>query len=185
MNVLQSGTLSVSSPRSEQVVLAQVPTALGGFGVVLSSRGVCRVTFPHESFSACESWAHRYFPEAKRVRGSRLLDRLTDEMAAYFAGRLREFSTPLDLRGTPFQLRVWDAVRRIPYGESRSYASVARDIGSPTSVRAVGAANASNPVPILVPCHRVIGSNGKLVGFGGGLPLKERLLQAESTQFGF
>jgi methylated-DNA-[protein]-cysteine S-methyltransferase len=84
------------------------------------------------------------------------------------------------MKGTPFQLRVWRALQQIPYGQTRSYAEQARAIGSPDAVRAVGAANGSNPIPIVVPCHRVIGSNGKLTGFGGGLPLKRWLLDLES-----
>jgi methylated-DNA-[protein]-cysteine S-methyltransferase len=85
----------------------------------------------------------------------------------------------LDLEGTDFQLRVWHELLTIPYGETRSYAQIAEAIGRPKAVRAVGAANGSNPVAILVPCHRVIGSNGKLTGYGGGLPLKKRLLELE------
>jgi O-6-methylguanine DNA methyltransferase len=83
--------------------------------------------------------------------------------------------------GTVFQKRVWDELQRIPYGETRSYMQVAVSVGSPQAVRAVGAANGANPVPIVVPCHRVIGSSGKLTGYGGGLPLKKRLLELEGT----
>jgi methylated-DNA-[protein]-cysteine S-methyltransferase len=102
------------------------------------------------------------------------------QLNAYFAGDLREFDLPLVMKGTPFQLRVWQALQQIPYGETRSYAQQARAIGAPDAVRAVGTANGSNPIPIVVPCHRVIGSNGKLTGFGGGLPLKRWLLDLES-----
>ena len=105
------------------------------------------------------------------------------QLRAYFAGGLRRFTLPLDLRGTPFQLRVWHELQTIPFGEFRTYASVAQAIGAPRAVRAVGAANGANPVAIVVPCHRVIGSSGKLVGYGGGLPLKKRLLELESCAF--
>ncbi|MEO8596410.1 MAG: methylated-DNA--[protein]-cysteine S-methyltransferase [Candidatus Solibacter sp.] len=101
------------------------------------------------------------------------------QLDAYFAGRLRQFALPLDLRGTAFQLRVWHELERIPYGETRSYLQVAAKLGAEKAVRAVGAANGANPIPIVVPCHRVIGSGGKLVGYGGGLPLKKRLLTLE------
>ena len=87
----------------------------------------------------------------------------------------------VDLNGTPFQLRVWRELQTIPFGEVRSYKEVARSIGTPKAVRAVGGASNKNPVPILVPCHRVIGSNGSLVGYGGGLPIKERLLRLEGA----
>lgn len=103
------------------------------------------------------------------------------QLDAYFARVLREFDLPLILRGTPFQVRAWEALQQIPYGTTRSYAEQARAIGMPDAVRAVGAANGRNPIPIVVPCHRVIGSNGKLTGFGGGLPLKRWLLDLEKS----
>jgi methylated-DNA-[protein]-cysteine S-methyltransferase len=103
------------------------------------------------------------------------------QLRAYFAGQLRRFDLPLDMRGTTFQLRVWRELQRIPYGETRSYQQIAACISAPRAVRAVGAANAANPVPIVVPCHRVIGASGKLVGYGGGLPLKKRLLELEGA----
>ena len=103
-----------------------------------------------------------------------------DQLEAYFAGRLREFDLPLRLNGTEFQRRVWRALLEIPYGETRSYGEQARAIGRPAAVRAVGTANGRNPIAIVVPCHRVIGSSGKLVGYGGGLPLKQMLLALEA-----
>lgn len=103
------------------------------------------------------------------------------QLRAYFAGILRNFDLPLDLRGTPFQLKVWGALATIPYGETRSYLQIAAAIGAEKAVRAVGAANGANPIPIVIPCHRVIGSGGKLVGYGGGLPLKKRLLTLEGA----
>ena len=103
------------------------------------------------------------------------------QLRAYFAGTLREFDLPLDLRGTPFQLKVWHALETIPFGETRSYLQIATSIGAEKAVRAVGAANGANPIPIVVPCHRVIGTSGKLVGYGGGLPLKKRLLTLEGA----
>lgn len=106
------------------------------------------------------------------------------QLCAYFDGSLRVFTVPLDMRGTEFQLRVWRHLEGIRYGEIRSYSQVAEAIGSPKAVRAVGAANGANPIPIVVPCHRVIGANGKLVGYGGGLPLKKRLLALEGAPAG-
>ena len=103
------------------------------------------------------------------------------QLRAYFAGQLREFQLPLDIEGTGFQKRVWGQVAAIPYGETRSYLQIAAAMGSPGAVRAVGAANGANPVPIVVPCHRVIGANGKLVGYGGGLAMKKRLLELEGA----
>ncbi|MGA2722522.1 MAG: methylated-DNA--[protein]-cysteine S-methyltransferase [Bryobacteraceae bacterium] len=103
------------------------------------------------------------------------------QLRAYFAGALREFRLPLDLQGTGFQQQVWRQVAAIPYGETRSYLQISTAVGSPRAVRAVGAANGANPVPIVIPCHRVIGANGKLVGYGGGLALKKRLLELEGA----
>lgn len=109
------------------------------------------------------------FAEAKR------------QLAGYFAGTLTEFDLPLAPRGTAFQLRVWEELRRIAFGETISYGELARRIGQPGSARAVGLANGRNPISIVVPCHRVIGANGKLVGYGGGLPRKQALLAHEAS----
>ena len=113
-----------------------------------------------------------------------LLGEAMRQLRAYFAGALREFSLPLDLTGTGFQKRVWCELLAIPYGETRSYGQIAAAIGSPNAGQAVGAANGANPIPIVVPCHRVIGADGKLVGYGGGLALKRRLLELEKRVAG-
>ncbi len=104
------------------------------------------------------------------------------QLRAYFAGELREFEIPLLMEGTDFQKRVWKSLQTIPYGQTISYGELAKKIGDPKAVRAVGAANGQNPIPIIVPCHRVIGSNGSLTGFGGGLENKKKLLELESGQ---
>jgi methylated-DNA-[protein]-cysteine S-methyltransferase len=101
------------------------------------------------------------------------------QLQAYFGGELMEFDVPLAPEGTAFQRTVWKALLEIPYGETCSYSDLARSIGNPAAVRAVGAANGRNPIGIIVPCHRVIGSSGKLVGYGGGLPMKRMLLDLE------
>ena len=107
------------------------------------------------------------------------------QLEDYFDGKLKDFDLPLILDGTAFQLLVWNNLRKIPYGETISYGQLAKRIGSPDAARAVGLANGSNPIPIIIPCHRVIGSNGDLTGFGGGLPLKKKLLALESRQLSF
>lgn len=136
--------------------------------LVASENGICRI-------SVGGSGA----PEGRGGAGHALLVDAAGQLRAYFAGELREFRLPLDLAGTDFQLRVWRQLLTIPYGETRSYDGIARAIGAPRAVRAVGAANGANPVLIVVPCHRVIGGNGKLVGYGGGIALKRRLLDLE------
>ncbi len=104
------------------------------------------------------------------------------QLTEYFARQRRRFALPLTLTGTPFQMAVWSALEKIPYGETRSYRDVARAIRRPRAMRAVGAANGNNPIPIIIPCHRVIGAHGDLVGFGGGLTLKRTLLELEGIR---
>ena len=103
------------------------------------------------------------------------------QLKEYFRGKRQVFDLPLNPKGTPFQLKVWRALAEIPYGQTRSYAQIASRVGKPKAVRAVGLANGRNPLPIVLPCHRVIGKNGQLVGYGGGLPTKQALLQLEGV----
>lgn len=117
-------------------------------------------------------------PEERKAEGL-LARQLERELTEYFEGRRREFSLPLHPCGTPFQRKVWRALLEIPYGETRSYQEIAIAVGNPRACRAVGMANNKNPLPLLIPCHRVIGSSGKLTGYGGGLDKKEKLLALE------
>lgn len=105
---------------------------------------------------------------------------VVDQLDGYFCGNLMSFDLLLDPIGTEFQLKVWRALSRIPYGQTRAYGQIARAVGQPGAARAVGLANNRNPLPIIVPCHRVIGANGSLTGYGGGLPRKRRLLELEA-----
>src|SRR5687768_16072189 len=116
-------------------------------------------------------------PDVKGVLGP-----IRKELEQYFAGRLKKCSTPVAFNGTQFQTTVWQELRRIPYGETISYLELAKRIRNPKAVRAVGLANGANPIAIIVPCHRVIGSNGSLTGLGGGLPTKRALLELEKGQ---
>jgi methylated-DNA-[protein]-cysteine S-methyltransferase len=138
--------------------------------LVASNLGLRAVQF--EPFGACQG---------ERNDAHALLREAANQLQEYFGGRLRQFRIPLDILGTEFQKRVWRQLQEIPYGETRSYAQVAAATGNPAAVRAVGAANGRNPLAIVVPCHRVIGSAGKLTGYGGGLPLKKRLLELEGA----
>lgn len=149
--------------------------------IASTSLGVCRIDFDKDNGSDFEPWAARYFPQAERVEDAANHEQAVDELARYFGGELKIFRTALDMRGTEFQRKVWRYLVTIPYGQTRSYLDVARAIGSPGSIRAVGAANGANPVSIIVPCHRVIGSDGSLTGYGGGLDLKRRLLALEGV----
>jgi methylated-DNA-[protein]-cysteine S-methyltransferase len=123
-------------------------------------------------------------PESEWVRDDddKPLCELAEQLDAYFSGKLEKFELTLSPLGTSFQRSVWSRLCDIPYGETISYGEIARRIGNPQASRAVGLANGSNPIPIVIPCHRVVGSNGKLTGYGGGLPIKEKLLALERRQ---
>jgi methylated-DNA-[protein]-cysteine S-methyltransferase len=141
--------------------------------LTLSSDGTGLTGLHMEPYEPFDDW--------KRDRGP--FADVTDQLGAYFAGDRTSFDLPLAPSGTPFQMKVWSALRTIPYGKVRSYGDIARRIKNPKAVRAVGSANRSNPIAIIVPCHRVIGANGTLTGFGGGLDRKAKLLALEGLTF--
>lgn len=143
--------------------------------------GLCHIEFGRFEAASdrLRAWSQRWFGTALWERDQMALDPAAAQLRAYFAGTLRRFELPLDLRGTPFQRCVWNALLQIPFGEARSYGEIGRAIGAPQASRAVGGANNRNPVPIVVPCHRVIGAGGAMVGYGGGLPIKTFLLDLE------
>lgn len=175
-----TGTPSIQ----ETVAVGEAATPLGSFRAAFTARGLACLTFPSDSSDGVEAWIRARAPRSRVVHDRSAMNTLSTQLTAYFEGSLLRFSIALDLRGTPFQLEVWQALQEIPYGEVRSYGDIARSIGRPRAVRAVGMANHDNPVPIIVPCHRVIGSNRTLTGYGGGLELKERLLQLEGVLLG-
>jgi methylated-DNA-[protein]-cysteine S-methyltransferase len=149
---------------------------VGLLTLIASDRGLAAVLWQNDR------------PARVRVRADRedashpVLVDARRQLDEYFAGRRKQFALPLDPMGTPFQQRVWQALNTIPFGETRSYSDIARQIGYPTAVRAVGAANGRNPVSIVTPCHRVVGSSGKLTGFAGGLDTKAFLLTLEGSR---
>ena len=151
-----------------------IESPIGPLLLVADDRGLRRIEFVNgrRSGQPDPQWNDNPEPLAETVR----------QLRAYFAGKLEAFDLPLAPAGTPFQLTVWKRLCEIPYGETISYGELARRIGNPNASRAVGLANGSNPIPIVIPCHRVIGSNGKLTGYGGGLPIKEKLLALERRQ---
>lgn len=158
----------------------RLPTPLGEMLAIASPRGLCLLEF------IGQQGVERELAQVETARGgpvqeaaSPITNQLAHELADYFAGRRQAFGVPLDLVGTPFQIDAWRALLAIPYGQTRSYAQQARAIGRPTATRAIAAANGQNKISIVVPCHRVIGSDGSLTGFGGGLPRKRALLELE------
>jgi O-6-methylguanine DNA methyltransferase len=142
--------------------------------IARTERGICRA-----SFTCSEPEFERELGDARRDSNDRILCDAVEQLRAYFRRQLRAFELPLDLEGTAFQRRVWDALLEIPYGETRTYADIAMRIGAPKALRAVGAANGRNPAPVIVPCHRVIQTGGGLGGYSGGLRYKRALLGLE------
>ena len=156
-----------------------IDSPIGQLRIASTERGLAYLELPHASGRGLASWLRRSAPEARCAEGFAPNRAASRQILEYLEGKRTEFDLPLDLRGTDFQRRVWEALVAIPYGETRSYQQIARAIRRPRAVRAVGAANGANPVALVVPCHRVIASGGKLGGYGGGLPLKARLLAME------
>jgi methylated-DNA-[protein]-cysteine S-methyltransferase len=152
---------------------------LGRVYVAASEKGLCALSLPaHPVESFFEKVLARFQPHFFTQNPGPFQD-LFRQMDHYLSGHKVIFKVSLDLQGTPFQIQVWEALKAIPYGETRSYGEIAQAVQSPRAYRAVGQANHNNPVPIVVPCHRVIGSRGDLVGFGSGLSVKEKLLELE------
>ncbi|WP_342317119.1 methylated-DNA--[protein]-cysteine S-methyltransferase [Lysobacter sp. FW306-1B-D06B] len=153
---------------------AHVPSPVGPLLLAASDEGLHLIEFqnPRHPMAHCAQW------KARECDVIRLAAR---QLGEYFDGARQAFDLPLAARGTPFQLSVWHTLDSIPYGGTISYAQLAQRVGRPSAMRAVGAANGRNPLPIVLPCHRVIGSDGSLTGFGGGLPTKEYLLRMEGA----
>ena len=144
-------------------------SSIGPLTLVASERGLVALEF-----------GKRKHPEA--VEKAKQLAPYRKQLDEYFAGKREEFTVPLDIRGTDFQKRCWTQLLKIPYGQTRSYRQIAEAVGNRNAVRAVGLANGQNPIAIIVPCHRVIASDGTLCGYGGGLELKEELLRLEGAR---
>ena len=176
-----SAMLLLRGMEQMSLTIGRYESPIGPVAIGVTETAVYRVAFAGEERGEREegSPSSSLMPAAAR----RLLEEAQRQLAAYFAGALRCFDLPLALAGTPFQQQVWQQLRRVAYGETASYAMIAEAIGNPKAVRAVGAANGRNPVAVVVPCHRVIGSGGraKLTGYGGGLWRKEWLLRHEGA----
>ncbi len=155
-------------------------TPFGDLGFASSSAGLLTLLFP-DAIDERDKTIARLAPGSRIEPGTGQNDDAIGQIQEYLAGERKQFDLPLDQRGTEFQVSVWNAVYAIPWGQTTTYGEIARKIGRPDAFRAVGAANGANPHPIIVPCHRVIGADGSLTGFGGGLPLKRRLLTLEGV----
>lgn len=164
--------------KQEEIFLSTSESPLGRYILVSSPRGVVCLEPQNNMTERAGEWERAGIKVKEGNSGHN--QQAAAELEAYFTGKLSVFSVALDLRGTAFQLRVWRALLNIPYGETRSYGRIARELDPRSSSRAVGQANGRNPVSIIVPCHRVIGADGKMVGYGGGLDRKRALLNLEA-----
>ena len=161
------------------ITYARMDSPIGSVWIAATGAGICTVGLGPAQPDGFFRWLSRHAgPELPR-EDPRALTRALTQLREYFSRIRREFDLPLDVRGTPFQKTVWAQVANIPYGTTTTYGEIARRIGRPGAARAVGAANGANPLPILIPCHRVIGARNSLTGYGGGLEAKAALLQLE------
>lgn len=165
------------------IFFGEADSPIGPLTIVSTSKGVCKIEFGgiDETITNIQVWVKKHFLKSEMVREDEQIKFIAGQLDDYFNGIRFSFDVPLDLHGTPFQKKVWDALGRIPHGETRSYKEVAESMNAVKAVRAIGNANNKNPLPILIPCHRVIGSNGSLVGYGGGLKRKQYLLDIEKV----
>lgn len=150
------------------------------FYMASTSKGLVFVGSQNKPFEELSEWAMKRFPGSDLVEDGEKLEPYAVELIQYLEGKRQAFTVPFDYNGTPFQIAVWNALCRIPYGETKSYSDIANVINKPAAVRAVGAAIGANPVLITVPCHRVVGKNGGLTGYRGGLEMKTKLLDLEN-----
>ncbi|WP_124726830.1 methylated-DNA--[protein]-cysteine S-methyltransferase [Staphylospora marina] len=169
------------STGSQTIAWSQMESPIGTLTLALSRKGLCHLTFnrPNAPLAGLTVWFNQWYRNPRLERNDRELEPVVKQLDEYFNKERFHFELPLDFCGTPFQKLVWKELTNIPYGEVRSYKDVAQAIGAPKAVRAIGGANNKNPISIIVPCHRVIGANGSLVGYGGGLHIKEYLLTLE------
>ncbi|MFK9094546.1 methylated-DNA--[protein]-cysteine S-methyltransferase [Bacillus salipaludis] len=147
--------------------------------IAATEKGLCYVGSQNKPFEELSDWAAKRFPGNNLVENNEKLNIYAEELKEYFGGKRKNFTVPFDYHGTDFQVAVWNALCEIPFGETKSYSDIANYINKPAAVRAVGAAIGANPVLITVPCHRVLGKNGSLTGYRGGLEMKTQLLDLE------
>jgi AraC family transcriptional regulator of adaptative response/methylated-DNA-[protein]-cysteine methyltransferase len=167
---------------THKIKYREIETPIGKFVIGASDNGCVISEFSDRGgFDRINKRVQKRFKSELVPGEHKFIDQLQEEFTLYFEKKLKLFKTPLDLRGTPFQLAVWKQVLKIPYGETRSYGQIAKNLEKPGAMRAVGKANGDNYLPIIIPCHRVIEANGKLRGYGGGLWRKKYLLELESN----
>ncbi|MBI1804519.1 MAG: methylated-DNA--[protein]-cysteine S-methyltransferase [Ignavibacteriae bacterium] len=178
----ESGSGETEAQRiSTKVYCTSFDSRIGRIYVASTEKGACKISVPKEARKDFIDWLKEHFDvddiTDNRARNKEIIDQLT----RYFNGKLAKFTCPIDLLGTPFQTRVWNELLRVPYGSTITYKHLARRVAAPKATQAVGRANSANPLPIIVPCHRVLASNGALVGYSCGIKTKEFLLRLEGS----
>ncbi len=180
----RSGDYSTTITKESKVTklfCTSFDSRIGRIYVASTEEGVCKISVPKESRKDFFDWVEQHFDlEAvvdNKIRNKEVIDQLT----RFFNGKLAKFNCPIDLIGTPFQIRVWRELAKIPYGTTITYKQLAKRVSAPKAFQAVGRANGSNPLPIIIPCHRVLGSSGSLVGYSCGVKTKEFLLRLEGS----
>lgn len=170
--------------KDSEIYYCETDSPIGVLTLTATEKGLCSIEFGSfaEEEIHLQKWAGRWLGEVRWIPDCAKFKEAKAQLTAYFAGRRQRFELQFDLFGTEFQKKVWQALQEIPYGATWSYKDVAAAVDSPKAVRAVGGANNRNPLPIVVPCHRVIGADGQMVGYGGGLDIKKFLLTLEKRQ---
>lgn len=161
---------------------SSMETAIGRIYLAQHPQGLSALTLGDTAEEILFTYLQRHYPKAELSESRERLKEVTDQLGAYFFGTLTDFSVDFHLSGTAFQQQVWKELLKIPYGETISYGDLANRLGNPGGMRAVGAANGQNPIPIIIPCHRVIAADGSLGGYTGGLKIKRQLLDLESQR---
>ncbi|TLY29967.1 MAG: methylated-DNA--[protein]-cysteine S-methyltransferase [Ignavibacteria bacterium] len=177
----EGGTGPGAQDTRTKIYCTSFDSRIGRIYVASTEKGVCKISVPKESRKDFFEWLKRHF-DLENVLDNRARNKeVIDQLSRYFNGKLAKFTCPVDLLGTPFQIRVWKELSKISYGTTITYKHLAKRVAAPKASQAVGRANSANPLPIIVPCHRVLGSNGALVGYSCGVKTKEFLLRLEGA----
>jgi len=169
---------------SRKIFYTEMESPIGYLTIASTAKGICWIDFgkSKDSLPALQRWSKRWISSDQFIVGDKELQEAKEQLQQYFEKKRKMFDIPIDLYGTSFQKLVWQSLITIPYGQVLSYKDIAIQINAPKAVRAIGGANHQNPVPIIIPCHRVIGTNGNLVGYSGGIDIKRSLLTLEGFQ---
>ena len=170
--------------KKSNLIFKEVKTPIGVMVFGSSEKGLCLLDFKdRKSFPRILKRINEYYGDSESNGTSQFIELAENELEKYLHGDLKSFTVALDIRGSPFQLKVWNTLLQIKYGKTASYLELAKKIGRPTAVRAIANANGQNSIAVIIPCHRIIGSDGSLTGYGGGIKIKQKLLHLESENW--